>query len=258
MQEKIKHGRIAVYSDAFGSVAPLDVHSLLKSKDAVRSDGHLEIRSSTINAGDAQFMNLDFLTWLPGAAKAYEISRNIEDYIFVPVITMPSDLPNRNGVGFPLRELTAFSIDEGCLAYQTFKGKRVHVEHKNDVPTESLGAIADVSLRKLNGYGGGKVWKLVELLAIDRSKNPTYAQMVLSGERNTYSMGAWVDGYTCSVCNAELGKCGHLSVKNARDFHEVDGKLAFRQVYGIKGFETSIVETPAYVSAISDRIMSFS
>lgn len=254
MQNKIdSQGRMAVYADAFGMVKPIDMHQMNKQKDLILSSSHVEVRA---NMGDSSFQQVDFASWLPACSKEYKISADLMDYIFVPVITMPSTLPNRNGVGFPLRELLAFSCDEGRLGYQTFKGKRVHIEHKNENPHEAIGAIVDVALRPMAGYGQGKVFKLLELLAIDRSKDPTYANLVLSGEYNTYSMGAWVERYTCSYCEAEMGNCNHLHPRQPKDFYELNGKLVFRQVAGIKGFETSIVETPAYVSAISDHIMS--
>lgn len=254
MQHKIdSNGRLACYADAMGMVQALDMHMLKKQKDLVISKAHVQVRA---DMGDESFQSVNFAQWLPACSKAYQISADLMDYIFVPVITMPSDLPNRNGVGFPLKELMAFSIDEGRLGYETFKGKRVHIEHKNDVPTEAIGAIVDVAMRKMTSYGSGKVWKLLELLAIDRSKDPTYAQLILSGEYNTYSMGAWVEAYTCSYCDAALGSCTHLNPRQPRDFYELNGQMVYRQVSGIKGFETSIVETPAYVSAISDNLMT--
>lgn len=251
-------GRIAVYAEAYGITRALDMHAEKRRKNLLVLNGgqRIEIKS---NLGDNNFQQVDFGTWVSACSKVYNISPDIMDYVFVPVMTMPSDLPNRNGVGFPLKELTAFSVDEGRLGYQTFKGKRVHIEHKNDVPEESIGAIVDVSLRPLKNYGNGKAWKLLELLAIDRSKDPTYARKVLEGEINTYSMGAWVESYTCSVCGKEMGErnhCTHLHPKEPIDFYELGGQLVFRQVRGIKGFETSIVDTPAYVSAISDNLMT--
>jgi hypothetical protein len=249
-------GQMAVYADAIGLCKPIDMHQARKSKDLVMSSTHLEIKA---NMGDQSFQTVNFASWLPACAKVYEISPNVEDYIFVPIITMPSDLPNRNGVGFPLDQLTAFSIDEGRLGFETFKGKRVHLEHKNDVPKEALGVIVDVALRKMQGYGEGKVWKLLELLAIDRSKDPTYAKMILDGEMNSYSMGAWVESYICSYCRepmTENSHCQHLHPKKPKDFYELDGQLVYRLIQGMKGFETSIVATPAYLTAISDNLMS--
>jgi hypothetical protein len=68
-------------------------------------------------------------------------------------------------------------------------------------------------------------------------------------------MGAMVAGYSCSICNAEMGACLHLHPKQPYDFYEVEGKLCFRNVRGILGFETSGVEQPAFISALSDKVM---
>ncbi len=259
MRQQFNGNKIAVYSDAEHSFAPVDAFVSKRKKNIEADKEKLVIRPGTfVGIDGGSTTRLDFPTWLPFAAKQYEISPNISDYIFVPVITIPSDIPNRNGVAFPLRELVKFNVEQGMQAYRTFRGKPVHVEHKNDIPKEARGVIVDSYLRKLDGYGGGKVWKLVELLAIDRTKDPMIASRILSGDLNTYSMGSWVNGgYTCSICGAELGKCVHLNPRNQFDFTEFDGQLAFRNVHDITGFETSIVETPAYISALSDTLMSF-
>jgi len=137
----------------------------------------------------------------------------------------------------------------------TYIAGGVIVHNCNEDHTKAYGVIADAFLRKMDHFGNGKVWKLLELLAIDRTKYPTIAQKILDGEMNSYSMGAWVTNYTCSYCGAALGKCEHLHPKQALDFYEKDGKLVFRNVHGIKGFETSIVATPAYSIAASDSLL---
>lgn len=129
------------------------------------------------------------------------------------------------------------------------------VHNCNDKPEEAYGVIADSFLRKMDGFGKGKVWKLLELLAIDRTKYPSVAQSILSGDLNSYSMGAWVTSYSCSICGSPMGKCNHLHPKQPLDFYAIDNDLCFRNVHGIKGFETSIVATPAYSVAASNRLM---
>ena len=58
---------------------------------------------------NADILNeLDWKTWLPFAAKPYHISPNPDDYVIVATPIIPSDLPNRNGVGFPLNQLLKF------------------------------------------------------------------------------------------------------------------------------------------------------
>lgn len=210
----------------------------------------------TADLGTKSFNQLEFGTWLPAAAKEYHISSSVEDYVIVPVIAMPTDLPNRNGVGFPLRELKAWRVDDGMLAFQTFRGKPVHVEHDNQDPTKAVGVIIDTAMVPMLGYGGSTIWKLLLLLAIDRSKDPVYATQVLSGDINSYSMGAWVEAYSCGYCNAPAGACRHIDLKRPYDFYILDGKLVYRRVHRVKGFECSIVKDPAFVTAISDRLLS--
>jgi len=72
---------------------------------------------------------------------------------------------------------------------------------------------------------------------------------------NAYSMGAWVSGYECSVCNQEVGTCDHVPQQDFRPtLTEEAGALAFKNCIGITGFELSSVGDPAWVSAISDFV----
>lgn len=249
-----RHGH-AVYAEAYGFRPALDVHKSIKNRDMVMSSTQQKIQVIS-SLGDDRFQSLSFGDWLPACAAAYHISPNVEDYVLVPVIAMPSDLPNRNGVAFPLAELKRWSVDEGCLAFETFRGKPVHIEHDNQDETKAIGVIVDVAMKPMNGFGAGRVWKMIELLAIDRTKNPTRASQILTGEHNAYSMGAWVESYSCGYCRAPMGNCNHLHPNRPKDFYVLNGALVHRRVGGIKGFETSSVGDPAFVSAISDRLLS--
>jgi hypothetical protein len=246
--------KVAVYSFAEdATVGPaIDVHKAIRNK-SLEISSDLRVHSNLTGLGDAT--QLDLTTWLPFAAKEYHISPEFSDYVLVPVFIMPSDLPNRNSVGFPLRELVKFNVAQGRQAYKTFTGKPVHYEHDNKDPHKAHGVIVDTFLKKLAGYGNGKVWKLMELLAIDRTKYPQVSSRILDGSLNTYSMGAFVQGYTCSYCHSPMGQCSHLHPNKAFDFYELNGKLVYRQVHGVEGFETSIVESPAYLTAISDKLI---
>lgn len=250
------------YSDALGfGKCVIDVHKEVKNKNIYQTKEKSTLVTATYNPNlaDNSFQEkLDITSWLPSASKVYKISPDITDYIFVPVFTIPSGLPNRNSVAFPLQALMEFSEDAGCLGYKTFKGKPVHIEHDNEDPEKAIGVIADCSLRKLTGFGNGKVWKLLELLCIDRSKNPDMANKILKKDYNSYSMGAMVSRYTCSICNSEITKnkdCGHVGPPGTIDFNEYDGKLAFKNVWGIHGIETSSVATPAFSVAVADLLV---
>jgi hypothetical protein len=254
MRNVFNDKKFAVYSDCQDSSIlgsrPIDLHKALRSKD-LSTSGDRIVATDTLTA-NVLGNNLDLPNWLPFAAKSYNISASIEDYLLIPFIIMPSDLPNRNCVAFPLRELVKWAPECGRQAYQTWKGMPTFLEHDNSDHTKAYGAIADVSLRKMEGFGQGKVWKVLSLYALDRTKHPDIAVQVLSGELNSSSMGAFVDRYSCSYCNAELGKCTHISTRRSHDFYELEGKLVFRNVHNPRGFELSLVHTPAYLSAISD------
>lgn len=257
MRQIENKGRFAVYSDAYSVGKAIDVHKEVKRQNIEIAKDRVTMRANTnvATAGGVE-EKLDISTWLPFAAPKYEISGDINDYLFVPVFTIPSGIPNRNGVAFPLKTLLEFNIEAGCQGYKTFRGKPMHYEHKNDNPLEAKGVIADSFLRKLNGYGNGKVWKVMLLLAVDRTKDISLAKDIAEGKMNSYSMGAWVDRYTCSYCGADVGKCDHIPDKSPLCFYEKDGKLVFKNMHGINGFECSSVGTPAWSCANSDVVIS--
>lgn len=254
-QHKIGPNGFAVYADAAGFAPAVDIHAGMRSRVIETAGSRMSVQASM---GVDSFQSLQFADWLPFAAPELNISKNIQDYVLVPVIAMPSDLPNRNGVAFPLKELKAWRTEDGMLAYQTFRGKPVHIEHDNQDPTKAVGVIVDTAMLPMKGFGGGKLWKLLLLLAIDRSKNPYYAGQVLTGGINSYSMGAWVEAYSCGYCGAPAGSCNHINLKRPRDFYMIDNDLVYRRVHGIKGFECSIVADPAFMTAISDKLMPLS
>lgn len=247
------HGH-AVYADATACGQPLNVYEGLRNRSIDMSGSNLVIASS---AAPAQHFNtLAFGSKLPFAAKELGISPEIRDYTLVPVAAMPSDLPNRNGVGFPLTELKAWRVDDGMLAYETFTGKPVHIEHENKDPSTAVGIIVDSALVPMRGFGQNRLWKLMLLLAIDRNKGAAHVQRVVNREINSYSMGAWVEAYSCGYCGAPAGACRHIDLRRPNDFYLLDGKVVYRRVHNIRGFECSIVEDPAFLTAISDHLMS--
>lgn len=251
-----KQSKQAVYAFAEQAYAPIDVFAERKKSGRIVETATGDLAMPHPGVAGAQIA-LDFETWLPFSSSHYHISSNPSDYILVPVVAMPSDLPNRNSAAFPLSELIKFDPELGMQAFKTWKGKPTFLEHRNDDITKAYGVIADSSLRKLNGWSDGKVWKLLLLLAFDRSKHSDVTDKISSGEFNSYSMGAWVSGYTCSYCGAEVGKCVHIDKHNKNfSMYELNGKIVSKNCHDICGFECSSVGTPAFISAISDRKMS--
>jgi hypothetical protein len=253
--------KFAIYADAEVPLPIIDLHKESKRSGSLHTAGDGTMSIGLNGLGDQggesgqQQIPLDVSQWLPFAAPKYKISPDIKDYIVVPVIAIPSDLPNRNRIAFPLKELLAFNTEMGCQAYKSWVGKPTYSEHKNDVVEEAYGVIADTSMVKLNGWVGGKVWKLLMLALFDRSKNVERVADIAQGNVNSYSMGAWVSSYQCSVCNAEVGRCSHVELRDNRStLTEANGRLAFKNCSGIVGFELSVVNTPAWVTAISDKV----
>lgn len=210
--------------------------------------------------------SLSFEKWLPFAAAAYNISPNPEDYFFRPVISIVSDLPNRNGAGFPLAELVKWNGQQGRQGFKTWVGKPMLEEHGKyhpdpDNPDEklALGVIADVELMPLRGFGDDKLWKVLKLAAIDRTsgyklRNKNLPALVEEGKVNTYSMGALVGRYTCSACGSMLGKCTHIDPNDPTALNDIDGVLAYKLCHDIEGVELSVVMDPAVGLAASDVV----
>jgi len=206
---------------------------------------------------------LDFATWLPYAAKLYNINPDIRAYVLATIPICPSDIPNRNGIGFPLAELLKFQPPPVARqSYKAWTGCPLHYEHRNEIHEDAYGIILDTAMRKITGYGGGKLWKVMGLIGIDRTKHPEMARRVIAGDINTYSMGALVDSFSCSYCGSEVTKkhtCGHVNLQRDIDWNEVrswDNKrhIAFRNAHGIQPIETSLVESPAWTTALSDAV----
>lgn len=268
MQTISKDGKKrAVYAFAQSHLTPIDVFKESKRSGILTASGsaaapavvldNQDLRDQGLD-GSSGGIPLDFATWLPYAAPGYNISSDPKDYILVPVIIMPSDLPNRNGVAFPLSQLVAFNHELGQQAFKTWKGKPTFMDHKNEDITKAYGVIIDCMLKKLVGFNEGRLWKVLSFLSFDRSKHADVCQRILDNDINSYSMGAWISQYMCSYCGAEVGKCDHLHKNVPGEMYQKDNKLVFRNCAGIEGFETSAVEVPAYISALSDEVFSMS
>jgi hypothetical protein len=210
-----------------------------------------------------QVGKMDYETWLPFAASVYKISPRIEDYIIISTLVCPSDIPNRNGIAFPATELAAFHPPP--MNRQSFKawgGCPIHLEHDNEVHERAYGVMLDAALTRVMGYGGGRLWKVMGLVAVDKTKYQDVAQQVLTKAINTYSMGALVDSFTCGFCGSPCSSrqvCSHITSPanvNWREFKHYDGQnhLAFLNAHGISPIECSIVKDPAWAPALSDEV----
>lgn len=248
---------------------PVHANSTLEDSLETKSINNLNQGINTFDAEKDQSLiqALDYKVWLPFAAKTYNISPNIEDYVLINTLVCPSDIPNRNGIGFPVSELATFlPPPTNRMAYKAWVGCPVHLEHANEHHEDAYGIVLDASLHKVLGYGGGKLWKVMGLLAVDKNKNPDIAQQILDKEINTYSMGAMVDYFTCSYCGTECTEkyvCHHITspkVVNWRVVKDYDGSshVAYLDAHGIQPIEVSIVKDPAWAPALSNEVFQLS
>lgn len=201
---------------------------------------------------------LDCNYWLPYAAEHYDISRDIRDYVLVPIPAIFSGLPNTNGDSLSLGEMLAFKPEYGMQMYKTFKGQPTHQEHQNKDITKAKGVILESFLRPIKF--NRNFYKIVLLLAFDRTKDSILVNQILTGEVNSYSVGFYYTSYSCSICGRVVGKglnlttCSHTQMGRGT-YKQADGKLAYRKCINGKGFECSAVGTPAFVSAIGPHVI---
>jgi hypothetical protein len=190
--------------------------------------------------------------WLPLAAEMYNISADLKDYILTPVVSMPSDLPNKNGQAFPFHQLSAWAPSHGMPRYKTWKAKGSFIEHDSDDYTRSNGIIFESLMFPIKN-SVGNIFKLVKLVGTDRSRNPVHANNILTKKSRHWSMGAYTEDYECSVCASlfTAGGCEHVGdrVDVAPEFKVFDKQLAYWNTVNPIGFEISSVGKPAYSSA---------
>ena len=104
------------------------------------------------------------------------------------------------------------------------------------------------------------MWKIVVLSGFDRTKDPALVQAILDKKRNSYSMGALVEHFVCSICGTidegpGRNRCKHMDMDNKGDIFE--GKLAYQLCIGVNYIENSSVEDPADPTAKSPDILTF-
>ena len=225
--------------------------------------GDLGVRRETASSMAEKKQRFD---WLPFAAESYHINPDLSNYAIVPVTIMNSDLPNRNLVAFPFERLTEWNPTTCSLNYQTFRGVPCFLDHANQNITEAKGVVLDVGLRKVPNVEGD-LWKVVTLGAIDRTRDARVASMVMSGDINSYSMGAYVKGYTCSICGSTTDKptsprCMHIPPnRKTLNVFRKDGReeLAYWKCGPFKGFELSALlrATPGAFPSTDNTAGSF-
>ena len=203
-------------------VDPVDVHAAMKKRDARLEAGGTKLTASASVRG-MERAPVD-IEWLHSAAAAYNVSPSIKDYLMVPVILFYADIPNKNGFGFSLGNLTSWSSEHGTPRYQTWRGKPVFVDHANTDVKQARGLVLDTFIKKVPAKDktiagpAGDYWKLLAYLAVDRGKDKQLAMDIMAKDVTTYSMGTIVSGgYLCSVSGKKVGASPYgLDMKKPR------------------------------------------
>ena len=99
------------------------------------------------------------------------------------------------------KKLTKWSTDQGKPAYKTWVGKPTHLEHDNQDPSKAKGIIIDTVMQQVRG--AKDAFKVMALISFDRTKDRDLFNRIDNNQLNSYSMGAWVDGYRCAYCEEE-------------------------------------------------------
>jgi hypothetical protein len=194
---------------------------------------------------------------LKSIAKVYNLSDNVNNYIFPITRTVTANVPNGNGDRFTSDELTRFSSQHRCRVFETFRNDPLHVEHAADDPKTARGFLPDVYYMNKDA----KDMHVLAVAAVDVTKDSPLAEGILSGDINSFSMGCICEAVKCSYSkckkptaysDAEL--CDHLKFSKMAS---IEGELIYEDCMGVEFQELSVVGTPADPTARTQAILQF-
>jgi hypothetical protein len=175
-------------------------------------------------------------------------------FVYMEIRAVTADKPNNNGDCFPHDELCRIDPVLKRPVWASFIGKGVYVNHTGtDDPMLAKGVILDAEYVTANPED--KHIKL--LVAIDKKKDPVFAQGVERGLINKFSMGASVQYTKCSICGNIARStnefCDHIAKYKMQECMTPSGerKLAYEYCYGVIYNEVSAVSSPADERAVA-------
>jgi len=149
-------------------------------------------------------------------------------------------------------------VDEIKQNFKTFIGRPVFVEHNNSDPKRARGVIKDAVYRETKLASGIVDASVYCLMEVDAESFPKLASAIMDGRLNAVSMGADVEGTTCSACGKYASKpkeyCTHIPALKGRNVVVYkQGKrvesLVWENCHKPNFFELSYVFDPADESA---------
>lgn len=216
----------------------------------LKTDRDRRGRQVMVTAGTIPGKDVLDTSWLKAASEVYDISPNIQDYVFAEVPGCQADLPNRNLDNFPYQELTKFRPILGQLTYKSFIGKLTSHNHCNQDPKQARGVIFDASMQKINGY-----WYVKTLTGWCLQKDPKLAKRILKNKDEGYSMACLIEAARCSVCGY-LAKgnitCRHVNGGTGKGSLWNGDQLVYEDMININFWEMSHVDDRADFDAVHD------
>ena len=194
---------------------------------------------------------------LSAIAKIYNLSDNINDYIFPIPRAVTADIPNNNGDCFDHPELTRFSPQHRCMVFETFRNDPLHVEHAASDPKTARGYLPDVVYLTQDP----KDKHVLTIAAVDTTKDVPFAEGVLNGDIDKFSMGCICSHVKCSyskcknpVAYTDKELCDHLKWYKMAT---LDRELIFEHCYGVEYQELSAVGNPADPKAVTQALLKY-
>lgn len=221
-----------------------------------------------------------------------------EDGFLYARIRAISSRVNKNHDGWPTEELAGGPEDwekissqhtssEGFTVeaskgkkygFSTFLGKPNFIDHHNSDPERARGVVVDAKFSVVDQktsatdeyWSGDSVdpehnppSEVELLIEVDAKTFPKYAEALVNGDLDGFSMGCDVDYSKCSHCGHEASTpdeyCSHIQMKGAEHTYtssegKVSSKKSYENCYGIKFFEISGVFDPADETALAREI----
>lgn len=191
---------------------------------------------------------------LQAVAKIYNLSEDINDYIFPVPRSVTADIPNNNGDCFEHDELTRFSPYHRCQVYQTFRNDPLHIEHAANDPKTARGYLPDAFYMQL----APEDRHVLCVAAVDTTKDRALGEGIADGSINKFSMGCICAAVQCSFCNkvatSDRDLCDCLRWYK---MSKINGKQVFERCRGVEFQELSVVQNPADVTATTQALLKY-
>lgn len=209
---------------------------------------------------------LDVEAALDAVADTYQISRNPDDYLYIPVRANSADMPNENLDDFARDELLRFDPTFGQRVYHTYTLKPHFVNHNASQIVLSRGVLLDSHFNDANPMTDTRKRALFDatglerdkdefvevLIAVDTTKDRALAEAYRNGSVYRFSMGCDVEATTCSACGnvatTNWQFCPCVRSKHARkpvQWRDGSYRPAFEWCNGTRFAELSVVDDPA-------------